>query len=278
MSFKTILCVVGTDCTKADIEIAVNLALDAEAHIKLLVTSLQATAPIDDYAGTASALWIEERRQNLELLASKVDSLTEVLSRSGVSFEIQSLWLDSVWAEGDLGERARYADLMLVVPSLQADKQLHSHVLHAGLFEAMCPMLLWAEGNRPSLKPNTVLLAWDSTIEASRAMREAMPLLEGAAMVHVSMVDPDATRGRSGEEPGADVALYLARHDVSVAVDRLASGGRPVADVLAQHAIDVSADLLVMGGYGHSRLRERVFGGVTRTMTSAQSLPVFIAR
>jgi nucleotide-binding universal stress UspA family protein len=278
MSFKTILCVVGTDCTNADVETAVNLAIEAEAHIKLLVTSLQATAPIDDYAGTASSLWIEERQQSLDLLAAKVESLTTTLSRSGVSFEIQSLWLDSVWAEDDLGERARYADLLLVVPSLQTDKQLHSHVLHAGLFEAMCPMLLWATGNKPSLKPDTVVLAWDSSLEASRAMRQAMPLLEGASMVHVAMVDPDATRGRSGEEPGADVALYLARHDVSVTVDRLAGGGRPVADVLAQHAIDVSADLIVMGGYGHSRLRERLFGGVTRTMTSAQLLPVFIAR
>lgn len=278
MSFKTILCVVGTDCTNADIENAVNLTIEANAHLKLLVTSLQATSPIDDYAGTASALWIEERQQDLALLASRVESLTGTLSRSGVSFEIQSLWLDSVWAEDDLGERARYADLLLVVPSLQKDRDLHAHLLHAGLFEAMCPMLLWAEGNKPTLKPNIVLLAWDSKLEASRAMREALPMLEVAAAVHVTMVDPDAIRGRNGEEPGADVALYLARHDVSVDVDRLASGGRSVADVLVQHATDVSADLIVMGGYGHSRLRERIFGGVTRTLTSAQSIPVFIAR
>lgn len=278
MAFKTILCVVGTDYTPTDMDIAVDLTLEAQGHLKILITSLQATAPIDDYAGTASMLWIEERRQNIELLASKVESMTATLSRSGVSFEVQSLWLDSVWADDDLGERARYADLILVVPSLVDDKELHAHVVHAGLFEAMCPILLCTEDMKPSLKPRTVLLAWNSTLESSRAMKEALPILEAASMVHVAMVDPIASRGYSGEDPGADVGLYLARHDIPVTIDRLASGGKAAADVLVQHAVDVNADLVVMGGYGHSRLRERVFGGVTRTMTTTQSLPVFIAR
>jgi nucleotide-binding universal stress UspA family protein len=90
------------------------------------------------------------------------------------------------------------------------------------------------------------------------------------------MVDPRAASARNGEEPGADVAAYLARHGIEVTVDRLASGGRPVDEVLNQHALDVSADLIVMGGYSHSRLRERIFGGVTRAILEEPSVCVLM--
>ena len=99
-----------------------------------------------------------------------------------------------------------------------------------------------------------------------------------AEEVHVTLVDPDTSSIVSGPEPGADIAAYLAHHGVKTTVDRLPSGGKAIADVLKQHAIDVSADLIVMGGYGHSRMRERIFGGVTRSMLDEPRLPVLMAR
>ena len=75
-----------------------------------------------------------------------------------------------------------------------------------------------------------------------------------------------------------DPARGLARHGVKVGVDRLPSSGRSVATVLKQHATDMDADLIVMGGYGHSRLRERIFGGVTRSMLEEPVLPMLMAR
>lgn len=89
------------------------------------------------------------------------------------------------------------------------------------------------------------------------------------------LVDP---KTKNGEEPGADVATYLARHRVKVTVDRLPSAGGPVEEVLAQHARDTSAGLIVIGAYGHSRIRERVFGGVTKSMIDAPILPVLMVR
>jgi nucleotide-binding universal stress UspA family protein len=80
-----------------------------------------------------------------------------------------------------------------------------------------------------------------------------------------------------GAEPGADIAAYLARHGLTVTVDQLAGGGRPVADVLKQHATDIGADLIVMGAYSHSRIRERIFGGVTRSFIEGARLPVLMA-
>jgi nucleotide-binding universal stress UspA family protein len=122
------------------------------------------------------------------------------------------------------------------------------------------------------------MVAWDSRIEASNAVSHALSLLAAADDVHVVLVDPLEGESGQGAEPGADLAAYLARHGVKVTVDRVSRQGRTVAATLRQHAIDTSADLLVMGGYGHSRLRERIFGGVTRTMIDELPLPVLMAR
>lgn len=113
-------------------------------------------------------------------------------------------------------------------------------------------------------------------MESARAAREAMELMESAEEVNVVLVDPSAAPARNGEEPGADIATYLARHVVNVTVDRLPSAGRRVEEVLNQHAIDTSADLIVMGAYGHTRLRERIFGGVTKAMIERPIVPVLM--
>jgi nucleotide-binding universal stress UspA family protein len=148
----------------------------------------------------------------------------------------------------------------------------------AGLFASGKPLLLVPAGAAPTLKPRRIAIGWDARLEASRAVREALDMLVGADEVHLVLVDPQQGETGHGEEPGADAAVYLARHGVRVTVDRLPGEGRPVAEVLKRHARDVAADLLVMGGYGHSRLRERIFGGTTRAIVEDPSLPVFLAR
>jgi nucleotide-binding universal stress UspA family protein len=102
--------------------------------------------------------------------------------------------------------------------------------------------------------------------------------MSSADSVHVTLIDPQATHTGNGPEPGADIAAYLARHGCKVTVDRLPSSGYTVAEALRQHAVDISADLVVMGAYGHSRLRERIFGGVTKSMIDEAALPILMAR
>ena len=134
------------------------------------------------------------------------------------------------------------------------------------------------EGSRSTLAPKRVLVAWDSRIEASRALRESVGILTRAEDVRLALVDPEESEGGHGAEPGADAAAYLARYGIKVTVDRLPSSGHTIAAVLRRHAIDTSAELLVMGAYGHSRLRERIFGGVTRSMLDEPPLPILMAR
>ncbi|MER8764338.1 universal stress protein [Mesorhizobium sp. M0968] len=175
-------------------------------------------------------------------------------------------------------QRALCNDLTIVGPALLNDINLGPLVINGSLFDTGKPVLVVPEGAEATLSPRRVLVGWDSRVEASRSVREALDLLAGAEEVRVALVDPEATCTGNGAEPGADMAAYLTRHGARVSVDRLASAGKPVAMVLAQHAIDTSADMIVMGAYGSRRLRERLFGGVTRWIVGKPPLPLFLAR
>ncbi|HUS55496.1 MAG TPA: universal stress protein [Thermohalobaculum sp.] len=177
-----------------------------------------------------------------------------------------------------VARQARYADLSLVgQPFDSAEETLLTKVLEGVLFDAGRPMVMvprrWAAG----AFGERVMIAWTSCKEAARAVDDAMPFIEAAESVHIAMIDPDTGANAHGEEPGADLAASLARHGVRVTVDPLPSGGRSVAERLLTHATDCDANLIVMGGYGHWRLRETLFGGVTRDMIRQSTVPILLA-
>lgn len=125
-----------------------------------------------------------------------------------------------------------------------------------------------------------VLLAWNASHQSTRAAGDALPLLRRADKVTVLVVDGSVhgiSRPPHGEEPGADVAAWLARHDVKVDVVRDISGDIDVASIILSRASDMDVDLVVMGVYGHSRLRELVLGGVSRAMLAQMTAPVLIS-
>jgi len=121
-------------------------------------------------------------------------------------------------------------------------------------------------------------VGWNAEREAVRAVADALPLLVRAEVVEVLVVDPEGRRSAHGQEPGADIARYLARHGVHVEVRRLSSGSEDVGHLLLSHAAVFGADLVVMGAYGHSHLNEWIFGGVTRTALREAGLPVLMSR
>ncbi|MER8848687.1 universal stress protein [Mesorhizobium australicum] len=174
-------------------------------------------------------------------------------------------------------QRAICNDLTIVGPALLNNINVGPLVINGSLFDTGKPVLVVPEGAEATLSPRRVLVGWDSRVEASRSVREALHLLAGAEEVRVAIVDPEATCIGNGAEPGADIVAYLTRHGARVSVDLLASAGKSAATVLAQHAIDTSADMIVMGAYGNRRLRERLFGGVTRWIVGKPPLPLFLA-
>jgi nucleotide-binding universal stress UspA family protein len=122
-----------------------------------------------------------------------------------------------------------------------------------------------------------VLVGWNAGREATRAVHDALPLLVKASSVTITAVNPRVGLGAHGQEPGADIARHLARHGVTVEVEHTAAPEIGAADILLNRASELSADLLVVGAYGHSRLREFLLGGVTRSLLHQMTLPVLLS-
>jgi nucleotide-binding universal stress UspA family protein len=276
MSFKTVLATIGNSEPAADLARAMEIATELEAHLSVMVIGLAVPATMGDFP--AGTVWLDQRDQDLRLLDDIQKQTASACEANGLSFDVDIVYADGGFVSEEIHRRALYADVLVIGDGVRADSVLTRRIVDGGVFEARRPLLLVPKGRKTTLKPRRILLAWNSRTEAARAAREALDMMTWAEEVRVVLVDPDTCYWVSGGEPGADVAAYLARHGINVVIEQLLSGDRLVEDVLERHALEIDADLIVMGAYGHSRLRERVFGGVTASILEENRFPVLIAR
>lgn len=178
--------------------------------------------------------------------------------------------LDSAAAE--LTRMARYADLAIIEQPGSDAANGEPIVLETVLFGSGRPLLIVPYIQRRPISLDRVIVAWDESATAARAVGAAMPLLERAKAVEVVTVEGGGTGERESE---GHLATYLEAHGVHAKGKWLTSVGN-VADTILSHAADSGADLVVMGGYGHSRLREFVLGGATRGMLATMTVPVLM--
>jgi len=143
------------------------------------------------------------------------------------------------------------------------------------LFESGVPVLLVPYIGSTAFQPKNVLVGWDGSSTATRAIHAALPVLEKADDITVLVIEKKANPDNG--QPGADVANYLARHNMKVTIEVVTNPQTGVADAVLNHVSDNSNDLVVMGGYGHSRMREFLFGGATREILEAMTVPVLMA-
>jgi len=124
----------------------------------------------------------------------------------------------------------------------------------------------------------SILVGWNATREAARATFDSLPLLKKAKTVKLLWVNPDAANGGSGTGmPGSELAATLSRHGVNVEAGHSVAKDVGVGDELLSRAADQGADLIVMGAYGHSRVREYVFGGATRHILRHMTVPILLS-
>lgn len=276
MAYKTILNVTGIDQGDRDLKLTAELCEQVDAHLSALVVAIAAPPPMGD-AVLMADVWAKERQAAMDRVTERASAVSAFLAKNELRGDVSTEYPDIAWVDEAVGERARYADLAVIGPDILKTETLKAKIIEGVLFSSGKPLLLAPEESRATLKPKRAVVAWDSSFEASRALRESLDMLDEAE-VHITLVDPIADELRQGAEPGTDVAAYLVRRGIKIRVDRLPSSGRPVTEVLSRHAMDVSAELMVMGAFGHSRLRERLFGGVTRSILAAPPLPVLLAR
>jgi len=183
-------------------------------------------------------------------------------------------------AGAGLALQARYSDLVVIGQVNPVD---YSPVLRADFQEYVLmnsgkPVLIIPYAGHFPQVGKKVLLAWDGSMEATRAVSASIPLLRRADLVQVLVLDRGRPSDAHGEQPGADIALFLARHGVKLEVsEQKIPADIDVGNALLSHAADFGADLIVMGGYGHTRFREVLLGGVTRTVLASMTVPVLMS-
>jgi nucleotide-binding universal stress UspA family protein len=216
------------------------------------------------------------RKESLDRASSIEKQFRERLRRDGIAGEWR--FLESLPAE-TTALHARYADLTILgqIDTEKLPSGNAARVPEEVLFESGRPVLIVPYAGRFNMVGDNVLVAWKATREAARALNDAMPLLQMAKKVTVLTVNPD--RGDDVEPgiPAADIAHHLAHHGVKTEAASTIADEIDTADALLNHVADCGADLLVMGGYGHSRAREFVLGGVTRQILRQMTVPVLMA-
>jgi nucleotide-binding universal stress UspA family protein len=276
MSFSTILSLIGTKNTETDIDKAVTLTAEIDGHLSIMALRTAISPFGADYP--AAAAWLNERQREIDEVLDVLRIADERCRKSGVSFDVNHIYDDRFIIESNIGTRAMYADVVVAGEGVRSDTELRKAAIAATAFNAGTPLLLIPKTGRATLKPKNVLLAWNSRRQAANAAKAAIEMLTSADTVRLVVVDPDSSYFENGGEPGADMAAFLSRHGAKVVVEQLASGQKPTEDVIRQHALELDCDMIVMGAYGHSRLRERVFGGVTASILDKCDVPVFMVR
>jgi nucleotide-binding universal stress UspA family protein len=254
---------------------AISIASRLEAHITGIATAF---VPDIQRAGMAflSVEKIEAlRRDNEAATETIVEWFAAATASAGVSAEKRVLRANMSYAADHFGRIARRFDLAIVGQVEPDGSPVQAMVCESTLFESGRPMIIVPYVQTAPLKLDRIMVCWDGSRPAARAIADAMPFLKRAKNVEVVSVTSE--RGKQNETEGADMGDHLARHGLKVEVTRIMRGELDVEDVLLSHAADSDADFMVMGGYGHSRLREFVLGGVTRSILRTMTVPTLMS-
>ena len=254
---------------------AVSLAEAFEAHVAGIAFAFEPVIAPAVMGGIPAEIIDSQRAATKRAADDAVARFEQAAKRSGLSAEHRILSATLAGAADAFGRIARRFDLSVVgqgEPKTLAPQDL---VIEAALFESGRPVIVVPYIHKGPLKLDRVVVAWDGSHTAARAISDALPLLARAKMVEVLMVAGGRTK--SDEVPGADLGQHLARHGLRIDVKRIVSTDVDVPNTILSHVADTSTDFLVMGGYGHSRLREFVLGGATRGILSSMTVPVLMS-
>lgn len=269
------------------LHIALSLAQQQKGRVLALYTFEMPELPHISYA-VAEAYYPTANDAERETYERQRDGAFDDAAHLEATFRaaarnagLRARW--EIWPEkpkdlvSHMTERARYADVAILS---QADPQHPLFDTLANLPEMILlnsgrPVIVVPAFERRETFGKRVLIAWNETREAARAVADAMPLLERADTVTVLTIAPE--RNDRFHAPAEKMVQQLAQHGIRAEAAALAGSDSDAGDLILSRADDLGCDLLVMGGYGHSRTRELILGGATRSVLQTMTLPVLIS-
>jgi nucleotide-binding universal stress UspA family protein len=288
MTIAKILAVIdGGPGSRAVLESALRLGRGHDARVELLHVMIDpeeaALVLGEGVTGVMVERMMEGLRAGAETRAAEARSLYESLCVAAglpvVEPEAEALagvfqvsYRQATGREADeIARDGRLSDLVVVAAPSSDPEGASPATLEAALFETGRPVLM-VPAARAESQGQCAAIAWDDTPEAARACGAALPLLAKAKVVYL------LTGGAAEDRPKPSLmAAYLAHHGITAKTWAFIPGGGPLGEEILSQAAKAGADLLVMGAYGHSRLREMVLGGVTRSVIAKAEIPILMA-
>jgi nucleotide-binding universal stress UspA family protein len=254
---------------------AVSMGEKFGAHVLGVAFSYEPVVP-GSVMGAIPPEFIETQRAESDRRAKSATArFEEIAKRVGISYETRVLSASISGAADRLGRLARRFDIAVVGQPERARAMPEEVVDEGVLFESGRPVVFVPFIQRDGIKLDRVMVCWDGSRAATRAIADSMSVLAKAKTVEIVIVA--SSQAKQGELPGVDLGQHLARHNLKVDVKRITSPDIDVPSTILSYASDCGADMIVMGGYGHSRLREFVLGGVTRSLLESMTVPVLMS-
>ncbi|ART99961.1 universal stress protein [Yoonia vestfoldensis] len=277
MAYKIISTVLtDSDTSTEGLDAAIALAARLDTHLEIFVVTICHSETNTYYMGT-EALNIERQTRDAMAERIRLDAwVNDRMQGEPVRWALQSATVQGPALTAYLARKLRFSDLV-VLPRPYQDNPDAEALVEACLFSAERPVLMIPKGCKAPDAGGHVLMGWNDGAEALAAARAALPLLQQADVADICIIDPPM-HAADRSDPGGAMAQYLMRHGTRSEVAVLAKTEPHVGEILLRRAREVGAQLIISGAYGHSRLREAVFGGATRSLLEQADRPILMSR
>jgi nucleotide-binding universal stress UspA family protein len=256
-------------------EYAISIAEAFDAHACAVAFAYEPLVPPSVMGGIPADVIDAQWAASEDAANAAIASFEAAAKRAGIAAEHRRLTA-SLGGAGDLfGRLARRFDLAVTAQAEPKSSAAHALIIEGVLFGSGRPVVVVPYIQRGGLKLDRVMICWDGSRPAARAIADAMPFLARSAAIDVVIVA--SGREKSDEIAGVDMGEHLARHGLKVDVKRIVSTDVDVPNTILSQAADSGADFIVMGGFGHSRLREFVLGGATQGILGAMTVPTLMS-
>ncbi len=255
---------------------AVSLAVARAAHLDAVSVGYETAnvgLAIDGGAAVAAVFEIERERALARANAALAIFETEARN-AGISYGLKALTDLPVEAAATVGASARLYDLTIVLQPKPNDDTFDNTMPQEILFQSGGPVLFIPNTHKGPFEPKRIGIAWDGSRFAARAVRDAASFLTRAHAITIISINEAQEAANAS---AATLVAYLARHGLTAQIERGSADRANIQPAILSIAADTGLDLIVMGGYGHSRLQERILGGVTRGMLQSMTVPTLMS-
>jgi len=254
---------------------AISLAAGFSAHLAGVGFIYEPVIPGSLLGGMPTDLIEAQREENSRTAKEAVSRFESSARAAGISAETRTLDASVAGAPDLFGRIARRFDLAVVGQARREQGASEELMIEGALFGSGRPLIVVPHAHKQGLKLDRIIICWDGSRPAARAIADSLPFLRRAQSIDIVVVTGE--RDKSGEITGTNMRRHLARHGINVEINHITGGGSGVQNAILSHAAETGADFMVLGGYGHSRLREFILGGVTRSILHSMVVPVLMS-